>query len=195
MQAALTLIRGTIAATLCAAACAFTAPASAAPLSDPDVNVQIVGDEIRATVSMFVPAPQQRVWDVLSDYERAPEYMRDLQVSKVLSRSGDTLRVMQKDQMRYGPFSFTMETIRDVRLVEPVSAESHLVSGSMKKYDAKTELVPVPGGTRIVYRSQSIPGAALAIFAGESLVKRITEDRFKQLRAEILRREVIAAQQ
>ena len=157
-----------------------------------DVNVQMVGDEIRATVSMFIRAPQQRVWEVISDYERAPEYMRDLQVSKVISRSGDTVRVLQKDQVRYGPFAFPVETVRDIRQVEPVKTESRLVSGSMKKYDATTELVPESGGTRLRYKSVSIPGSALASMAGESTVKRITEERFKQLRAEILRREVVA---
>jgi hypothetical protein len=193
MRVALTRNRNLIAAALVAAASTFSFPAAAQ--SDIDINVQMVGDEFRTTVSMFVRAPQQRVWEVIADYERAPEYMRDLQVSKVLSRSGDKIRVMQRDQVRYGPFSFPVESVRDIRLVEPVKTESHLVSGSMKKYDAITELVPESGGTRIRYRSVSIPGSALASIAGEGLAKRITEERFKQLRAEILRREVVATQQ
>ena len=82
---------------------------------------------------MFVRAPQQRVWDVIADYERAPEYMRDLQVSKVVSRSGDTVRVMQRDQVRFGPFAVPVETVRDIREVEPTKAESRLVSGTMKR--------------------------------------------------------------
>ena len=178
-----------------AIAAASALPFSVAAQSDLEVSVQMVGDEIRATVSMFVRAPQQRVWDVIADYERAPEYMRDLQVSKVISRSGDTVRVLQKDQVRYGPLSFPVETVRDIRLVEPVKTESHLVSGSMKKYSATTELVPENGGTRLRYKSVSVPGSALASLAGESTVKRITEERFKQLRAEILRRQVVATTQ
>ena len=185
--------RKLIGASLIAAASAL--PVSAAAQSDLDISVQMVGDEIRATVSMFVRAPQQRVWEVISDYERAPEYMRDLQVSKVISRSGDTVRVLQKDQVRYGPFAFPVETVRDIRQIEPVKIESRLVSGSRKKYDATTELVPESGGTRLRYRSVSIPSSALASLAGESTVKRITEERFKQLRAEILRREVVASKQ
>src|SRR5436190_16320728 len=90
-----------------AAFAAFTfllpAPAHAAA-SDLDVKVQIVGDEIRAQASLFVRASQQRVWDVVTDFERAPQYTRDLQVSRVLSRSGDVLRLFQKTLVRYGPF-------------------------------------------------------------------------------------------
>lgn len=180
----------------CAIACAGTyavaVPALAGP-SDIDVNVQSVDGEFRTTVSMFVRAAQQRVWEVITDFERAPEFMRDLHVSKILSRSGDTLRVLQKDRVRFGPFSLAMDSVRDLRLTEPVSIESRLVSGSMKKYEAKTELKPAPGGTQIIYRSVAIAGSALAAFASDSLVASQTEERFRQIRDEILRRETVAA--
>jgi carbon monoxide dehydrogenase subunit G len=169
----------------------FILPAAAD--SDLQVNVQIVDGEIRADVSLFVKAPRRRVWDVITDFERAPEFMRDLQISKVIARTGDTLRVLQKDLIRFGPFQFAVDTVKDVRLVEPLRTESRLVSGSLRKYEARTELVPEAGGTRILYRSEAIPGSALAIFAGEGLVRRETEERFKQLRQEILRREHVAA--
>ena len=162
---------------------------------DLDVTIQIVAGEIRADVSLFVRAPRQRVWEVISDYERAPEYMHTLQVSKVISRSGNTIRVLQKDEVRFGPFTFPIDTVKDVRLTEPVRTESHLVRGSMKKYDSVMELVPEGNGTRIVYRSRAIPGSALASLAGESLVKRETEERFRQLRGEIMRREQVASRQ
>jgi carbon monoxide dehydrogenase subunit G len=170
------------------------APVSAAS-PDLDVNVEIVDGEIRADVSLFVRAPRQRVWEVINDYERAPEFMRSLQTSKIISRLGDTLRVYQKDQVRFGPFTFPVETVKDVRLTEPVRTESRLVSGSIKKYEATTELVSEPGGTRILYRSVAIPGSILAGFVGESSVRRQTEERFKEVRSEILRRQYVAARQ
>lgn len=176
--------------------CAFSPSVLAADRGkDMDINVQIVGEEIRTTVTMFVRAPQQRVWDVATDYERAPEFMKDVQSSRIVSRSGDRLRLAQKDQVRFGPFTFQVDSVRDIRETEPTRTESHLVSGSMKKYDAVMELAPESGGTKIVYRSVTIPDSALAKFAGESTAKRITEERFKQLRAEILRREVVATGQ
>ena len=168
------------------------APALAAD-RDLDVQVQILeGGEIQANVTLFVRAPRQRVWDVITDYERAPEFTRDLEVSKVISRAGNSLRVLQKNFVRFGPFSFPIETVRDIRLLAPARVEGRLVSGSMKKYDSTTVLIPEAGGTRIVFRSQAIPDSALAVFAGESFVRRETEAHFRQLRAEILRREHVA---
>jgi hypothetical protein len=171
-----------------------TAPAFAAD-RDLDVRVDVVGEEIRSYVSLFVRAPLQRVWDVITDFERAPTYTRDLRVSKVLSRSGDTLRLLQKAQVRFGPFTFPIEMLRDIRLVAPLRTEAHLVSGTMKKYDSTTELVAEAGGTRVIVRSRAIPGSALAMLAGESFVKRETEEKFRELQAEILRREHVAARQ
>ena len=121
--------------------------------------------------------------------------MPSIVVSKVLSRAGNTLRVLQKDRIRIGPFTIPVETVREVRLVEPSRTESRLVSGSMKKYDATVELIPEAGGTRIMYRSEAIPDSVLAGVAGESFVKRMTEERFALLRKEILRREHVAAQE
>jgi hypothetical protein len=44
------------------------------------------------------------------------------------------------------------------------------VRGSIDKYEATTELVQEPGGTRIIYRSVAVPGSVLASFASESTV-------------------------
>ena len=193
MASTLQISRILLAASLLLLGWVFTGPAFGQSDRDLDVNIEIVEGEIRAEVFFFVRAPRQRVWEVITDFERAPEFMRNMLASKIVSRSGDTLRVHQKDQVRFGPFTFPVETVKEIRLAEPNMVESRLVRGSLKKYDAKTELMTERGGTRIVYRSLAIPDSVLAGFVGESTVKRETTDRFKQLRAEILRREHIAA--
>jgi carbon monoxide dehydrogenase subunit G len=180
-------------ALLLSAITSVTSTPAAAARPDLDVQVQMVGDEIRAQVSLFVRASRQHVWEVLTDYERAPQFTPDLQVSKVISRSGDTLRVFQRARVKWGPFSVPIETLREIRLSAPERTEARLVNGSMEKYDAVTELIPEAGGTRLMFRSQAVAGSVLAQFAGESLVKRETEEHFRSLRAEILRRQQLAS--
>jgi hypothetical protein len=184
-----------IAVLACVALTVAPPRALAAGDQDLQVKVQMIGDEIRAQVSMFVRAPRELVWEVMTDYERAPEFTRDLLVSRILSRSGDRLRLLQKSQLRYGPFTVPLETVKDIKLVAPVRTESRMVSGSMKKYEATTELVPESGGTRVLVRSLAVSDSVFAAMAGESVVKRETEDGFRQLRAEIMRRERAAAAQ
>lgn len=193
MKTFLLPLKALIAASACAVGLAAAPSVTAAADPDLDVKVQIVGEEIRAQVSLFIRAPTQRVWDVVTDYERAPNFTRDLQVSRVVSRSGDTLRLLQKGHVRVGPFAMPVETVRDIRQTAPMRTEARLVGGTMKKYDSTTEVVHEPGGTRLIVRSEAIPDSAFAGFIGESMVRRETEERFKRIRAEILRREHLAA--
>ena len=195
MQAVSYTLRNFITIAALAFWCGLPLPSIAAPPSDLDVKVRIVEGEVRADVSLFVRAPLQRVWDVLSDYEREPEFLRDVQASRILSRAGDTIRLYQKNQVRVGPFTFPLESVKDVRLTEPQRIDSRLVSGSLKRYQARTELIPEVGGTRIVYRSEAVPPDILAGFVSEERVKREAEERFRQVRTEILRRQHLAAQQ
>ncbi|HYC44015.1 MAG TPA: SRPBCC family protein [Burkholderiales bacterium] len=188
MRSACILVRIVVYALLLAAA-----PAVASPDGDFDVQVQFVGDEIRADISLFVAAPQQRVWEVLTDYERAPQFTRDLQVSRIVGRSGDVVRLFQKAQFRYGPFVLPVESLKEIRLIAPWRTESRLVSGSMRRHDSTTELIPENGGTRIRVRSVAVPTSSLVTMAGEGVVRRETEDHFRQLRAEILRRAHVAS--
>ena len=169
--------------------------AVAARAPDLDVKVEKIGDEIHANVTLFVRASPQYAWEVVTDFERAPEFTPNLELSKIVRRSGDTVRLHQITKVRFGPFSVPVETVRDVRLFAPVRTEARLVSGSLKSYVSVTEVIPEGNGTRILFRSQAVPSSALAPFAGESLSKRETEESFRQLRAEILRREHVAARQ
>lgn len=173
---------------------AFASAASlAAPESDLEVKVRIVGDEIHADVSLFVRAPQQRVWEVITDYERAPEYTRDLQVSRIVARSADTVRLFQRAHVRLGPFAIPIETLKDIRLMAPFRTESRLVDGTLKRHDTTTELIRDGGGTRVIVRSVAISDSPFAGLVGEGTIKRETEQRFRELRAEILRRSQVAA--
>jgi len=180
---------------LCVLGCVLMTAAHAEGNRKMDIDVEISDGEVRANVSLFVRATRQRVWEVINDYDGAADFMRGLRESRVIARTGDTLRVYQKDTFRFGPFTFPVETVKDVKLITPTRTESRLVRGSIDKYEATTELVQEPGGTRIIYRSVAVPGSVLASFASESTVRRETEERFSQLRAEIMRREQVALKQ
>jgi hypothetical protein len=168
------------------------APAFAAG-PDLQVTVRKSGDDFRSFATLFVPASPQRVWDVLTDYARAPEFTPNLEESRVIGRSGDTLRLYQKRRVQWGPFSVPVEMVREIKLIAPTRTEARLVSGSLDKYESTTEVIAEGDGTRIIYRSYAVPGSSLAALAGESLVKRETEETFRQLRAEILKRQQVAA--
>lgn len=171
---------------------ALAALAVAAPLSfaaDPReiaVTARSADDEIHLAVSLHVDASPREVWAVLVDYDRATRFVSDLKVSRVVSREGNVLRVLQKSTYRFGPFSFPVESLREVRMNEPVRLDSRLISGTLKRSDAVTELVPEGSGTRVRYQSTSVPSSPLPVPL--SMVRREAEHTFGELRDEVLRR-------
>ena len=168
------------------------------PFADPahekdiDVNVQIAAGEVHVDVSLYVAASPGEVWAVITDYDHAAEFITDLEFSRVVSRSGDTLQVWQKGKVSYGPFTFPVETLREIELMQRMEMRSRLISGNMKKLVTTTRLTAEGAGTRIVNHAESIPDIWILPIIGKIFIRRETLEKFQQLRNEIMRRKQAA---
>lgn len=160
---------------------------------DIEVQVEIAGDVVHIDTSLHVEATPQEVWAVITDYDNATGFISDLDASRVLSREGDTMRVYQKGKAKFGPFSFPVESVREIRLAPFVSTQSHMVSGSMKRLDVATRLAPEGSGTRLTNHADSIPDFWIPPIVGRMFIAHETRERFRELRDEILRRKQAAA--
>lgn len=123
----------------------------------------------------FVRATPQQVWKVLTDYERLTEFVPGLVRSKVLSRSQQEVTLEQEST---ADFLFLSQTIRlVVRLREqPFSTiEVALVSGDMKRYQARWTLAGLTqdgwDGTLVSYCGAIEPAFFLPPVVGKQLVK------------------------
>ena len=178
---------------LCAALCLTPAHAQTDAGLDIDrldieVQIDIVDDLVRIDASFHVEATPQQTWEVMSDYKHAAAFVSDLDESRVLARSADTMRVYQKGSAKFGPFSFPVESVRDIRMVPYRSMHSHLVSGSMKRLDVTTRLAAEGTGTRVNNLTESIPDVWIPPIIGRLFIEHETRDKFRELREEILRR-------
>ena len=174
---------------------AWTVPGSIAaadPRQDIEIKVDFVGDEVHVEASLYIPATPDEVWAVITDYDHATEFITDLQSSRIVSRSGDTLQVMQKGQMRIGPFTFPVDTLREIQLVRHAEMRSRLISGTMKKLVTTTRLTTEGTGTRIVNRAESVPDFWVPPLIGRLFIRREARNKFEELRGEILRRKQVA---
>lgn len=159
----------------------WTAPAEAqAPHAEPpqlDVavkRIEVDGVKLyQIDATGVVAASPERVWKVLTDYPRMDEFVPDLDSCKVLSRSGNEVIIEQFGTARFLVVTRAIHLI--VRSVEtPMSAiQISLVSGDMKHYEARWELVPIPetGGTRIVYVGKLLPDFYVPGILGESIFR------------------------
>lgn len=182
-------------ALLAAAFCiAHAEPAAAQNIGQEiEVQVEITGDLVRIDTSFHVEATPQEAWAVMIDYDGAPAFISDLEASRVLSREGDTMRVYQKGKAKFGPFSFPVESVRDIRLMPFEGMQSRLVSGSMKQLDVTTWLAREGSGTRINNRTESVPDVWIPPIIGRLFIEHESRDKFRELRQEILRRKQAAA--
>ncbi|HEX8403741.1 MAG TPA: SRPBCC family protein [Duganella sp.] len=145
--------------------------------------------EVDATAVVAAPLP--RVWRVLTGYERMSEFVPDLESCKVLSRNGNEVIIEQFGVARFLFMSKAIHLI--VRATEqPMSSiDISLISGDMKHYESRWELIPVPemGGTKIVYRGKLAPNFYVPGVLGSNMIRSDIQHMIAAVVARIERRE------
>lgn len=152
------------------------------------VEVRREADTAYVDAAFFVPVPRVVAWSVLTDYERMPVFMPDVNASKVLQRSGNKLRVSQTGTVYFGPIPIPFEYLREVELTPSSAIRSVAIGGSVKSGIVETSLLEAPGGTRIVYRSEGVPTLWLPFGLGESFIRKTVKEKITATREEMVRR-------
>ncbi|KQQ32715.1 cyclase/dehydrase [Duganella sp. Leaf126] len=138
-----------------------------------------------------VAAPLPRVWRILTNYERMTEFVPDLESCKVLSRNGNEVMIEQFGVARLLFMTQAIHLI--VRATEqPMSAiDIALVSGDMKHYEARWELVPMPetGGTRVVYKGRMMPNFYVPSLFGAKMIRSDVEHMMRAVLTRLDRRD------
>ena len=145
--------------------------------------------EVDATATVAAPLP--KVWRILTGYERMSEFVPDLESCKVLSRNGNEVIIEQFGVARFLFMSRTIHLI--VRATEqPMSSiDISLISGDMKHYESRWELIPVPetGGTKIVYSGRLLPNFYVPGILGANMIRSDIEHMMNAVVARIDRRD------
>ena len=166
------------------------ATALADPRQDKDieVKVKIAGENVIVDLTLVVPATRQEVWAVLTDFEHMADFVSNLKESKVVSVSGDTLKIFQRGSAMYGPISFPCESTREIRLTPFDKIQSHMISGNMRKMEGTTQLVDEGGQTRIIYHTDTIQEVWIPPVAGKIFIEHEIREQFHEMRNEIIKR-------
>jgi ribosome-associated toxin RatA of RatAB toxin-antitoxin module len=154
----------------------FVAPAMAqVPKLEVAVTRADVDDQnvFEVSASGAVNASPAVVWKILTNYERMPEFVPDLQTSRILSRNGNEVIVEQFGVARLLFLS------RDIHLVVRITEQPMttidiaIISGDMKTYVCRWQMLPLAetGGTRIVYSGKLVPKFYVPGMLGASLIR------------------------
>ncbi len=121
-----------------------------------------------------VRATPETVWKILTDYERMPEFVPDMQKSKVMSRAGNLAVVEQYGEAHFLFFKRQIYLVVNVAEQPISSIDIALVTGDMKVYHCRWEMQAIPetGGTRILYSGKLVPKFYVPGMLGANIILR-----------------------
>ena len=157
----------------------FSLPATAqTPKTEVTVKrVDIDGEQVfQVEAGGTVKASPASVWKVLTNYESMPDFVPDLEKTKVISRTGNRTILEQSGRARFLFLSREIHLIVQVA-EDPISAiDISLVTGDMKVYSCRWEMSSTPdGGTRIAYSGRMVPKFYVPGMLGANIIRRDIE--------------------
>ena len=159
------------------------------PLSAPAVGVTEAGGVYSVTAAFAVSEPPHTVIAVLTDYERIPHYMPDVQVSRIIERTAAGVVVEQEAISKFMLFS------KRVHLVLDVSEEAGAIrfkdrSGrSFESYEGAWLISQHDSMTVVDYQLTAKPSFEVPAFVLKRLLKRDAAQLIDRIKAEITARE------
>ena len=163
--------------------------------AEPKLTVQVEkpGAAFVVDASLDVPVPVETAWDVLTDFDHMTAFLTNLTLSKVASRNGHTLVIRQQGVAKYGLLALSFVSEREIRLEPMKRVVARGLSGTMKRMDSETDIVPLAQGALIKYHAELEPDSLLARVFGKSFVRHEVKEQFTALGNEMLRRYASAA--
>jgi ribosome-associated toxin RatA of RatAB toxin-antitoxin module len=176
-------------------AAAYAAPGSAA--DDVSIEAERRGDSIEIRARALIAAPPALAWQVLTDYERLPDFIPGIAKSVVRERQGNRLVLEQTGEARFLLFSFPIDVRYEVIESPPDWVSSRAIGGNVRRMNGRYELQPSPARAGIVgardavllrYEGAIEPNFDLPPVVGVVALRSMVEQQFTAMVAEIERR-------
>lgn len=156
--------------------------------TDVKVKVENDGEQIIVNATFTVPVVPQQAWAVLTDFDNISNFISSVQSSKVIGRSGNDVHVSQHAIEKYAFLTISLESVRKINLAPYKKIHERMISGSMRKMEETTQLLPEGNHTRIVYRAEIIPDIWILRFIGPHFIENEARKQFQEIINEITRR-------
>jgi hypothetical protein len=155
------------------------------PMSASRVGVTESGGVFTVTAAFAVTEPPQTVMAVLTDYDRIPKYMPDVQVSKVLERTAAGAVVEQQAVSRFMMFTKRVHLILDVRESAGLIRFRDRSGLSFESYEGTWVVGEHDSLTVVDYQLSAKPSFEVPAFVLKRLLKRDAAELIDRIKAEI----------
>jgi ribosome-associated toxin RatA of RatAB toxin-antitoxin module len=147
------------------------------------------GESYEIEASARLDADVQVAWDVLTDYERLPEFIPGIHSSKVVSRHGGEVLLDQRGMAGLWFLSFPVEVRLAIVEMPPERVESRAIAGNFKEMRGTYRLEAQESGLRLYFSGMFTPDFSIPPVIGTMVVRHSLEQRFRAMVDEILRRQ------
>lgn len=152
------------------------------------------GEAIVLSSRVRLHATREQAWAVLTDYERYPDFVPDLKLSRILARDGPILVLEQEGEAGFVFFHYPVRVRLEVVEQPGERVTARAVQGNFRQMDGVYELADADGTLTFLYRGRLVPDFRLPPLVGLPAVRNATERQLDGLVREIHRRAAQARQ-
>ncbi len=153
------------------------------------VGVEKAGDTFLVDAGVDLPVPVRMAWDVLTDFDAMASILSNLQSSRIVRHDGNTLFVLQEGTAKFGIFSYSFNSMREIRLEPMQRIIARQLTGTASSFASDTVLSENERGTRVHYHAEIAPGSAIARMFGGPFIRHEVEEQLRAMAAEVARRQ------
>jgi ribosome-associated toxin RatA of RatAB toxin-antitoxin module len=146
-------------------------------------------DKMNARIEARVATNCSNAWQVFTDFDAMPRFLPGMEVSKIVSREGGHVTVMQRGRHQFGIFSKHYQSERELTMSEPALIESRSLPGDEMAVVSSTSFTTTKRGGCLIASSATIdlpawvPGAT-----AEGFIKSLASAQMQAMLAEVKRR-------
>jgi hypothetical protein len=138
--------------------------------AEPEIQVAVEksGDAFLVDATIIIPVPLRTAWEVLTDFDNMVGILSNLTVSKIIRRKGNSVFVMQEGNAKFGFFSYSFASVREIQLEPMRRIFAIQLTGNAKRFESEMELSETVRGTRIttvpkLFLIRASPGHSAAL--------------------------------
>jgi ribosome-associated toxin RatA of RatAB toxin-antitoxin module len=147
--------------------------------NSPDVLLtlsKLQGRQRRVEATIHLPHPIERVWQVLTDYEKLADFIPNLSVSRRVAHPEGGIRLEQVGVQNLKVVTFSARVVLDMTEEYLSAIRFKMVEGDFKAFSGEWLLQSMPeteaGGTRLTYCLEVWPKATIPVIAIEQRLRK-----------------------
>ena len=151
------------------------------------------GEAVLVDAVADVSADPRIAWDVLTAYERYPEFVPDLQESRIVRRSPNAAWVEQRGTVGWLFYRISVAVNLTVTEQPYERVQSVATGGDFREFSGSYRILPTSRGVRVEYSGRMVPAFRLPPVIGLPALRAMVTRQFNGLMKEIERRSRPAA--